>query len=56
MEHTYEERLEKAIEEKIQLMESKDYEFPKRFSLKDYVVVGVVALVCLGMLVIGAFI
>lgn len=47
MKTNYEERLTEEIESKIQEMESPSYEFPNRFSKKDYIFTAVVILVCL---------
>lgn len=43
-------------EERIVMMESSDYVFSKRFSHKDYIVVGVVAIISLLIIIAGAFI
>ena len=56
MNKAYEEQIEEEIERKIELMESENYEFPKRFSSKDYIVTVVIVMVCLGVVIAGAFI
>ena len=43
-------------EERIVMMESSDYVFSKRFSRKDYILVGVVAIISLLIIIAGAFI
>ncbi len=43
------------IEQRIVQMESNDYLFPKRFSKKDYMVVVLVVVVCLVLIILGAF-
>lgn len=50
------EELETLIEHRIEEMESKDYEFPKRFSKRDYIVTAFVAVICLAAVIAGAFI
>ena len=44
------------VEKKISEMEDESYEFPKRFSKKDYIVTAIVILVCLAGVILGAFI
>ena len=56
MKTNYEERLTEEIESKIQEMESPSYEFPNRFSKKDYIFTVVVILLCLAGVIGGAFI
>lgn len=51
----YEKRLTEEIESGIREMESETYEFPKRFSGKDYVFTAVVILLCLVGVIYGAF-
>lgn len=46
---------DKEIEKRISEMESKDYEFAKRFSARDYFVVVIVCIVCLAAIIGGAF-
>lgn len=49
----YEEQLDAEIERRICEMEKNDYEFPKRFAKKDYIILALVAAICLAMLIIG---
>lgn len=44
---------EKELEGRLALMEEDGYGFPKRFSRRDYIVVALVAIVCLLGLVAG---
>ncbi len=57
--NTNEDKLSQAlydeIEQRIVQMESNDYLFPKRFSKKDYMVVVLVVVVCLVLIILGAF-
>lgn len=48
--------LQKEIENRISQMEDKDYEFPRRFSRKDYIFTAVVAVICLAAIIGGAYI
>ncbi len=50
------EELEKAIVEKIEEMESPEYEFPERFSKNQYLIVLVSVIVSASILIAGAFI
>lgn len=52
----YETRFLDEVEKKISEMEDESYEFPKRFSKKDYIVTAIVILVCLAGVILGAFI
>ena len=52
----YEEKLNKEIESRICEMESDEYEFPERFGKRDYIALGVVAVLSLAMLILGAYI
>lgn len=56
MKKEFEERLTEEIEAKISRMEKVSYEFPKRFSKKDYFFTVAVILFCLGGVICGAFI
>lgn len=56
MKQDYEKLLTEEIESKITEMESESYEFPSRFSKKDYIFTAVVILVCLAGVIGGAFI
>lgn len=42
------------IEQRIVQMESEDYQFPQRFSKKDYIVVILVVMICLALILFGA--
>lgn len=53
---TYEAYFMAQVEEKILEMERENYEFPKRFSKKDYIVTAIVILLCLAGVIGGAFI
>ena len=44
------------VEKKISEMEDESYEFPKRFSKKDYIITAIVIFVCLVGVILGAFI
>ncbi len=48
--------LQQEIEKRIITMEDKSYEFPARFSRKDYIITAIVAAVCLAAIIGGAFI
>ncbi len=48
--------LDIEIEKRISQMESDSYEFPRRFSKKDYIFTAVVAIICLAIVIGGAFI
>ena len=52
----YESRFLDEVEKKISEMEDESYEFPKRFSKKDYIVTAIVILICLAGVILGAFI
>lgn len=56
MKEDYQARFMEEIELKIKEMEKDSYEFPKRFSKKDYLVTAVVILICLVGVIGGAFI
>lgn len=56
MKKDYEARFMDEVEHKIKEMEETSYEFPKRFSKKDYYVTAVVILICLAGVISGAFI
>lgn len=47
--------MNEEIERRIKKMESKDYEFPKRFSRRDYTVVTILVIICLIMIIWGAY-
>lgn len=52
----YEKALHEEIEKRLEEMEKPDFEFPQRFSKRDYLITAVVAVVCLVILIIGAYI
>ncbi len=56
MNDNYEARFMDEVEKKISEMEKESYEFPKRFSKKDYIVTAIVILICLLGVIGGAFI
>ena len=47
------EAFEQQLEERIAAMEQAGYQFPARFSRKDYISVAIAAAVCLVLIVIG---
>ncbi len=47
------EAFEQQLEARIAAMEQPGYDFPARFSRKDYISVAIVAAVCLVLIVIG---
>lgn len=51
----YNKLLNEEIEKRIAEMESPGYEFPDRFSKKDYIFTVIVGVVCLIGIIIGAF-
>lgn len=53
---SYEESFMEEVEKKIIEMEKENYEFPQRFSKKDYIITGIVVVICLIGVVLGAFI
>lgn len=48
-------QLSEQIEDRISQMENKEYEFPKRFSAKDYVITLMVVVICFAFIIYGAF-
>ncbi len=56
MKNDYQSEVDKEILNRIEEMESPDYEFPKRFSKGDYILVAAVAAICLFAVIAGAFI
>ena len=44
---------ERQLEERISAMEQEGYNFPARFSKKDYISVALVAAACLVLIIIG---
>lgn len=55
IETDYEKKLDEEIEKRIEIMESQDYIFAKRFSKVNYIFTALVIFICLIMLVIGAY-
>ncbi len=49
----YDKKLAVEIEKRISEMESEDYEFPKRFGKRDYIILAVVCAVCLILIIAG---
>ncbi len=47
--------LDEEIEKRITQMEEEKYEFPERFSKKDYIITIVVVIICLILVISGAF-
>ena len=56
MNDNYEACFTEQVEKKISEMEEETYEFPKRFSKKDYIATAIVILICLASVIGGAFI
>lgn len=44
------------IERRISEMEKPNYEFPQRFSKRDYIFAAAVAVICLAAIIVGGFI
>ncbi|MDS0525837.1 hypothetical protein NNC19_09125 [Clostridium sp. SHJSY1] len=55
MEMDYENKVDKEIENRINLMESENHLFAKRFSRLDYITTVVVVFICIIILIIGAY-
>ncbi len=51
----YQTELDNEIEKRIAEMEQADYQFPQRFSKRDYIITGIVILICLISVIAGAF-
>lgn len=49
----YDKKLAEEIEKRISEMESEDYEFPKRFGKRDYIIFAAVCAVCLILIIAG---
>lgn len=47
--------VEEELINRIELIESPDYEGAKRFSRKDYIATAIIAVVCLAIVIAGAF-
>lgn len=54
--NNYDKKLAEEIEKRISEMETEDYEFPKKFGKKDYIVLAAVCAVCLILIIAGGFI
>jgi len=52
----YEKKLNMIIKERLTKMESPDYKFAARFSRRDYLITAAVVLVCLAVVLLGAYI
>ena len=50
-----ENELEQEIERRIAEMEKPEYEFPLRFSKRDYFFTAIIVVICLGVVIYGAF-
>lgn len=55
MNDNFEKLLDEEVEKRISEMEAPGYEFPKRFSKKDYIVTAAVILLCLAAVIAGGF-
>jgi len=51
----YEIHMNELITERLNKIESKGYVFGKRFSKRDYIITLVVVLLCLAILIVGAY-
>ncbi|MBE6071893.1 MAG: hypothetical protein E7208_08025 [Clostridium butyricum] len=51
----YENKLDKEIEKRINVMESSDYLFPRRFSKTNYIFTLAVIFLCIIILIIGVY-
>ena len=56
MKDNYETDFTDEVEKRISEMENESYEFPRRFSKKDYIVTAIVILICLAGVIGGAFV
>lgn len=56
MKDNYETDFMDEVEKRISEMENESYEFPRRFSKKDYIVTAIVILICLAGVIGGAFV
>jgi len=54
-ESEYEKQLNTKIEDRVSRMESPDYNFAVRFSRRDYLFTGMIAVICLAFLIAGAY-
>lgn len=55
IENNYEKNLDDEIEKRIEIMESSDYIFPQKFNKRDYIVSAVVAILCIAIIIYGAY-
>ena len=55
IETDYENKLDMEIEKRINLMESQNYLFAKRFNKVDYIITAIVAVICIVILIFGAY-
>lgn len=55
IETDYENKLNMEIEKRINVMESQNYLFAKRFNKVDYITTAIVAVVCIVILIFGAY-
>lgn len=51
----FDNQLNEEIAKRLNQMEEKDYHFANRFTKRDYIFTGIVALVCFIMLILGAY-
>jgi len=51
----FETKLNNEIEKRIEIMETPGHVFSKRFSKRDYIIVGIIVISCLALIIIGAF-
>ncbi len=54
-EDNFQDNLDREIEKRINIMESPDYMFPKRFSKADYISSVVVVIACIGFIIYGFY-
>ncbi len=47
--------IEEEIEKRIEELEKIDYDFPERFSKKDYIITGMVILICIVLIIMGGY-
>ncbi len=56
MNKDYEQKLNEEIESRIVEMENEEYDFPQKFSFKDYITMTIICAVCLGLIIMGAWV
>lgn len=56
MDSSKQNRIDKETEKRISAMEKSDYVFPERFSKNDYIITVAVIIVCLAVVIAGAYI